>query len=267
MLEGLGAEAVAVDSAVDALDTLERHAAAGRPFDVALIDQTMPVMSGDMLLAAMAGLPSMSGVKRVLVTSLGPASRVEGKLIDASLTKPLRQTALAACLVSLFDGAHPSPPPTPLPAEPAVTRTGRILLAEDNRTNQLFATTLLHRLGYSVEVVEDGEQALAVATAGGIDLILMDVQMPGMDGLDAAQAIRALGGPRAAVPIVALTADAMPGTREQCLAAGMDDYITKPINRTGLLAALDRWLPSLPKSSAVPPPRPSTRRDQTGTAT
>jgi len=245
MLEGLGAEAVAVDSGIDALDALERAAAAGRPFDVALIDQTMPVMSGDTLLAVMAGLPELAAVKRVLVTSLGPGPKAVNGLLDASLTKPLRQTALAACLVGLFDGARdPAPMAALVHAEPvAANRTGRILLAEDNRTNQLFATTLLHRLGYAVEVAEDGEQALAVAMAGGVDLILMDVQMPGMDGLDAAQAIRALDGPQAAVPIVALTADAMPGTREQCLAAGMDDYITKPISRTALLAALDRWLP------------------------
>ncbi|MBP2228444.1 signal transduction histidine kinase/CheY-like chemotaxis protein/HPt (histidine-containing phosphotransfer) domain-containing protein [Azospirillum agricola] len=244
MLEGQGAETVAVDSALEALDALERAAAAGRPFDIALIDQTMPVMGGDALLAAMAERPRLGRVKRVLVTSLGPgAGSGEGGLADATLTKPLRQAALVSCLATLFgDGMRPAPAAPPAAQADGVVRRGRILLAEDNRTNQLFATTLLQRLGYDVEVAEDGRQALALAMAGGVDLILMDVQMPVMDGLDAARAIRALGGPCATVPIVALTADAMPGTREECLAAGMDDYITKPIGRPTLVAALDRWL-------------------------
>ncbi|CAO3426562.1 response regulator [Azospirillum doebereinerae] len=251
MLEGLGAQVVTVESAMDALDALDRASAAGRLFDVALIDHTMPVMSGEALLAAMAERPELGGLKRVLVTSLGsglgsgPSSGRPGGLVDATLTKPLRLTALATCLSSLFGLTPDAPPAPPEPAQTAArTRAGRILLAEDNRTNQLFATTLLRRLGYSVEVAEDGEQALALAAAGGIDLILMDVQMPGMDGLDAARAIRALDGPRATVPIVALTADAMPGTRDQCLAAGMNDYITKPIHRQALLATLDRWFPA-----------------------
>ncbi|MCG5241207.1 response regulator [Azospirillum doebereinerae] len=256
MLEGLGAQVVAVEGAMDALDALDRASAAGRLFDVALIDHTMPVMSGEALLAAIAERPELGGLKRVLVTSLGAGQGAGGRpdgLADATLTKPLRLTALATCLSGLFGLTPDAPPAPPDPAQPAAqTRSGRILLAEDNRTNQLFATTLLRRLGYSVEVAEDGEQALALAAAGGIDLILMDVQMPGMDGLDAARAIRELDGPRASVPIVALTADAMPGTRDQCLAAGMNDYITKPIHRQALLAALDRWFPAADAASEPP---------------
>ncbi len=246
MLDGLGATATVVDSAMAALDSLDRAAMLGQPFDVALIDQTMPVMDGGALLAAMAGQPALARTKRVLVTSLGLGGRTDRGLADAVLTKPLRQAAVLSCLSGLFD---PAPVivatiPTGDAAAPdaAAPRSGHILLAEDNRTNQLFASTLLERLGYTVEVAEDGEQALAIASAGGLDLILMDVQMPVMDGLDAAQAIRRLDGPRARVPIIALTADAMPGTREECINAGMNDYITKPINRAGLVAALDRWL-------------------------
>nr|WP_255542783.1 hybrid sensor histidine kinase/response regulator [Azospirillum sp. INR13] len=253
MLDSLGARPTAVDNGPDALEALTRAAAGGRPFDVVLVDQTMPCMGGDALLAAIAGNPMLSGTRRVLIAGLGPAARadcgpVQG-LAHAILNRPLRQSALAGCLTGLFQAAVPPSSADRQPAEgqPAdrneeLARSGSILLAEDNRTNQLFATTLLRKLGYTVEVAEDGEQAVAAACRGGIDLVLMDVQMPGMDGLEAAQAIRARGGRLAGLPIIALTADAMPGTRELCLRAGMSDYLTKPISRAGLLAALDRWM-------------------------
>ena len=257
MLDSLGARPTAVDNGPDALEALTRAAIGGRPFDVVLVDQTMPCMGGDALLAAIAGDPMLGGTRRVLIAGLGPAVRgdcepVQG-LAHATLNHPLRQSALADCLTGLFQAAVPPSSADRQAAEgqPAdrgeePTRSGSILLAEDNRTNQLFATTLLRKLGYTVEVAEDGEQAVAAVCRGGIDLVLMDVQMPGMDGLEAAQAIRAQGhaqgGRLASLPIIALTADAMPGTRELCLRAGMSDYLTKPISRAGLLAALDRWM-------------------------
>ncbi|KAA0582025.1 response regulator [Azospirillum sp. B21] len=253
MLDSLGARPTTVDNGPDALEALTRAAAGGRHFDVVLVDQTMPGMGGDSLLAAIAGNPMLGGTRRVLIAGLGPAARadcgpVQG-LAHAILNRPLRQSALAGCLTGLFQAAVPPSSADRQPAEgqPAdrgeePARSGSILLAEDNRTNQLFATTLLRKLGYTVEVAEDGEQAVAAACRGGIDLVLMDVQMPGMDGLEAAQAIRARGGRLAGLPIIALTADAMPGTRELCLRAGMSDYLTKPISRAGLLAALDRWM-------------------------
>ncbi|CAO3411399.1 response regulator [Azospirillum largimobile] len=258
MLDSLGARPAVVDNGPDALEALTRAAVGGRPFDVVLVDQTMPGMGGDALLAVIAGNPMLAGTSRVLIAALGPAARADGGpahgLAHATLNRPLRQSALAGCLTGLFQAATPpsaetvsaerqaaeSRPADGRAEEPA--RSGRILLAEDNRTNQLFATTLLRKLGYTVEVAEDGEQAVAAACRGGIDLVLMDVQMPGMDGLEAAQAIRARGGRFAGLPIIALTADAMPGTRELCLRAGMSDYLTKPISRAGLLAALDRWM-------------------------
>ncbi|WP_372396066.1 response regulator [Azospirillum sp. HJ39] len=252
MLDSLGARPSTVDNAPDALEALTRAAVGGRPFDIVLIDQTMPGMGGDALLAAIAGNPLLAGSRRVLVTALAPAARADGGpvqgLAHAALGRPLRQGALCACLSGLFTVGGPAADRQDSlraaaegrRAEPA--RSGRILLAEDNRTNQLFATTLLRKLGYTVELAEDGEQAVAAVCRGGIDLVLMDVQMPGMDGLEAAQAIRAFGGPLAGLPIIALTADAMPGTREQCLRAGMSDYLTKPISRAGLVTALDGWL-------------------------
>jgi len=257
MLDSLGALPTCVESGSDALEALRRGAAGGRPFDVVLADQTMPGMGGDVLLATVAGDPALIGTRRVLIVTLGPAVRSESGpapgLTHATLNRPLRQSSLATCLTGLFAAAA-STTSAALSAEAKAEeapRRGRILLAEDNRTNQLFATTLLRRLGYMVEVAEDGEQAVAAACRGGIDLVLMDVQMPGMDGMEAAQAIRARGGVLASLPIIALTADAMPGTRELCLRAGMSDYLTKPISRAGLLSALDRWIdPAAPAASA-----------------
>ncbi|CAO3440505.1 response regulator [Azospirillum endophyticum] len=252
MLDGLGALPTALDNGADALETLKRAAAGGRPFDVVLADQTMPGMGGGALLAAVAGDPALAETRRVLIVTPGPAARTDGGpalgsvpgLVHATLNRPLRQSSLARRLSELFAAAVPAIPAAPAAAglQEEGRRHGRILLAEDNRTNQLFAMTLLRKLGYTVDVAENGEQAVAAACHGGFDLVLMDVQMPGMDGLEAAQAIRARGGDMAVLPIIALTADAMPGTRELCLRAGMSDYLTKPISRAGLLSALDRWL-------------------------
>ncbi|WP_247894559.1 response regulator [Azospirillum sp. B510] len=260
MLDSLGARPAVVENGVDALAALRRAAAGGRPFDVLLADQTMPGLSGDALLAAVAGDPALAQTRRVLMVTLGPAARGDGGPVQgvaqAILNRPLRQRALAGCLTGLFAATAPTAAAPVVEVRPEeMPRSGRVLLAEDNRTNQLFATTLLRKLGYSVEVAEDGERAVAAVRRGGIDLVLMDVQMPGMDGLEAAQAIRSCGGALAGLPIIALTADAMPGTRELCLRAGMSDYLTKPISRAGLLSALDRWMgaagrPSEP--SAIP---------------
>ncbi|MBK1839522.1 response regulator [Azospirillum sp. YIM B02556] len=251
MLDNLGARPTAVENGADAFEALKRAAAGGRPFDVVLADQTMPGMAGDALLAAVAGDPALAKTQRVLIVMPGPAARTDGGpapgsnpgVIHATLNRPLRQSSLARCLSGLFAIAVPAPPTAPAAGrQEEGLRRGRILLAEDNRTNQLFASTLLRKLGYAVDVAEDGEQAVVAACRGGFDLVLMDVQMPGMDGLEAAQAIRARGDALAVLPIIALTADAMPGTRELCLRAGMSDYLTKPISRAGLLSALDPWL-------------------------
>jgi PAS domain S-box-containing protein len=129
---------------------------------------------------------------------------------------------------------------TPAAPAPAIApgSQGRILVAEDSRANQIVAAALLRRAGYAVEIAEDGDQAVARAAAGGFDLVLMDVQMPGRTGLEATAAIRALPGPAGRVPIVAMTAAALPGDREACLAAGMDGYVAKPVASEALLAAV-----------------------------
>ena len=127
-----------------------------------------------------------------------------------------------------------------------------LLLAEDNRTNRLFAITLLDHAGYRVDVAEDGVQAVAAAGRADYAAILMDVQMPVMDGLEATRRIRTLAGPRGAVPIIAMTAHAMPQARAGCLAAGMNDYLAKPVARADLLAMVERWTAAPAEAEPVP---------------
>ena len=126
-----------------------------------------------------------------------------------------------------------------LPADPAI----RILLAEDNAMNQMLTARALQRAGYTVDSVSEGNAAVEAATSQDYDLILMDVQMPGLSGLEATRRIRSLEGPRGRTPILALTANAGREAAEICRAAGMDDHLSKPFRRDDLVAAVRRWLP------------------------
>jgi CheY-like chemotaxis protein len=127
--------------------------------------------------------------------------------------------------------------------------TPRILLVEDNKTNQLVAIAMLSTKGYVIDVAVDGHQAVEAVKARDYDVVLMDIQMPKMNGVDATRAIRALGGGKGSVPIIAVTANAMRGDRESYLAAGMDDYLSKPIDSATLFVTVDRWVSR--KRSAV----------------
>ncbi len=135
----------------------------------------------------------------------------------------------------------PAPPPGIVPGG-IVPGRARVLLAEDNPINQTVARTMLRQFGYQVEIAHNGEEALACATRGGFDLILMDCQMPVMDGLEASAAIRAQEPAGTRVPIIALTANAVPGDRERCIGAGMDDYLAKPFRKAQLQELLRRHL-------------------------
>ena len=126
-------------------------------------------------------------------------------------------------------------------AAAAAPRTYRVLLAEDNRINQMLATALLEKAGYQVAAVGNGRLAVEAVRDGAWYVVLMDVHMPEMDGLEATRTIRELAGPKAAIPIVAMTANAMDEDRQRCLDAGMNDYVSKPINEAELFGALERW--------------------------
>jgi PAS domain S-box-containing protein len=204
------------------------------PDPIVFVAQTVPVASGNILLRRMRAIP---GLKLVLMSSGGQhGDRLA--LFDAVLDMPIRLTDLAGCLrVLQGDTAVPDCARAAAAGAPD-GRKLRILLAEDNRINQNFAVALLSGWGHAVHVAGNGIQAVAAMRRDDYDVVLMDVHMPELDGVQATAQIRALGGAKSQVPIIALTADALTGAREAFLKAGMDDYISKPIDADALLGKL-----------------------------
>ncbi len=248
-------------SGFEALEMLRASAAAGTPYDVALLDMQMPEMDGMTLAHAIKSDPAISSTHLIILTSLGHAMGTEelrAKGIDAYLVKPVKQSPLFDCLVDVMGRAAsgtiftkatdlPHPQDALNPSLPKV----RILLAEDNRVNQKVALGQLKKLGCSAHAVANGLEVIESLREARYDVVLMDCQMPEMDGYEATQLIRKhereSGAPNGAAPrlhIIAMTANAMLGDREKCLAAGMDDYVTKPVRLSDLQAALERWHPS-----------------------
>jgi CheY-like chemotaxis protein len=216
----------------------------GERFDMALLDLGMPEMDGIALAEAIRkAVPD--GPRTVLVSSFGPQER-RHEAVDAYLSKPIRPSALHDVLVTVLAERGPAVPVPRRTSERSAIDSElgkrfplRILLAEDNPVNRKLALRLLERMGYAADVATNGVEAVAAVATGGYDLVLMDVQMPEMDGLEATRRIRADradGEPR----IVAMTANALSEDREACLAAGMDDYLSKPIRVEELAAALER---------------------------
>jgi CheY-like chemotaxis protein len=216
---------------------------AGERFDVAVVDMHMPEMDGIALAHELhqrnATLPL------VLFSSLGRREAGNGEeLFDAYLAKPIRQSHLFDTLAGLF--AHEAAPRAAVAAKPqfdpgqAARHPLRILLAEDNVVNQKLALRLLQQMGYRADVASNGKEAIESVQRQTYDVVLMDVQMPEMDGLEASRQITARWQPSARPRIVAMTANAMQGDREMCLAAGMDDYLTKPIRVERLAEALNQ---------------------------
>src|SRR5713101_5021082 len=250
-LRGWGVEADVAPDGPTALERLRAAAAAGTVHQVALLDMQMPGMDGLTLARAIRANPNLAGVKLLLLSSwteAGHSIDVQAAGIDARLPKPVRPSRLLAQLVALLGRDSAEAPTSPRPATDvglpsSGTRSARILVAEDNAVNQKLIARLLEKKGHRVDVVANGREAVHAVTRIGYDLVLMDVQMPEMDGLEATRQIRATDRPEVArIPIIALTANAMQGDQERCLSAGMDDYLPKPVKPVDLAAALDRWL-------------------------
>ena len=259
-LELAGASVEEVDSAPAGLMRVRSAMAEGRRFDVLLLDHQLPGMSGLDLAAIVRSDPQMSDTKLVMASSAHLADVKEQAVrigIDIIMAKPVQQTRLIEAMQTVTgrqsDDSKAEQPSLPFDeARPA--RPLRILVAEDNAINQQVATGLLARLGHRADVANDGAEAVAMVQAHDYDLILMDMQMPVMDGIAATEAIRSLEGEVALIPIIAMTANAMQADRERCLDAGMDDYVPKPIDRRRLGALLGRWAERLArkKIAAVP---------------
>ena len=224
---------------------------AGDPFRMVLTDMQMPGMEGEALGWLLANDKRFTGVKLVMMTSMkleDPAFLAHAGFA-AFLNKPIRQSALRECLATLLGVEASAAPAATLVTRNSVRELGRsdvrILLVEDNITNQQVALGILGRLGLRGDAVANGCEALAALRSIPYDLVLMDVQMPEMDGLEATRAARsATGGVlNRAIPILAMTANAMQRDRDECLAAGMDDYIAKPLTPAALAQLLEQWLP------------------------
>ena len=247
-----GAEPVSASSANEALAIMRQARAAGRPYEVALVDHQMPGIDGAELGRIIVKDTELKSTRLVLLTSSG--QRGDGQLFAdigfaGYLLKPVTQRDLTDCLrlilVQDAEAWHMQSQPIvtrhALRAQRARTRNW-ILLAEDNPVNQKVATRMLEKLEYRVDVAGDGRTAVDAWQAGHYDLILMDCQMPELDGYEATREIRRLENGARHIPIVALTAHAMKGADETCIAAGMDAYLSKPIDRNDLAATLARFL-------------------------
>lgn len=243
-LKSFGMMVESVADGFAAVAELERAWHRGAPFDLAFVDQVMPGLSGDGLAQRIRALPGVSELKIALVSSAGRHGLEDKRaLFDAVLEKPVRQHDLFDALINIYGHKLGLPAEKMLAShakadQGARARSLRILLAEDNKINQQFAIHLLQKAGHSVHVAENGHQAVDALLAADFDVILMDVQMPELDGVEATRHIRTLGTAKAKIPIIAMTAHAMAGAREEYLAAGMDDYISKPVQPSLLLEKL-----------------------------
>ena len=272
LLAALGLQARAVAGGDEALRAIAQADAAGEAFDLCLVDWQMPGMDGIAFARSLQRLPLLRRPAHLLVTAFGrqlPETLLQDTGLCAVLDKPISLQTLRQALTQAL-----APSPRAAEARPArpsyealLRQRGhcRLLLVEDNPLNQEVALQLLQDVGLQADVAGDGLQALARLQVRPYDLVLMDVQMPHLDGLGATRALRQLPG-GAALPVLAMTAGAMTEDREDCLAAGMNDVITKPVDPADLYAALLRWLPgpvpapppadellAAPPSAAVPP--------------
>jgi two-component system sensor histidine kinase/response regulator len=239
----------AVEGGHAALALLAQAKAAGTPYRLVLLDAQMPDMDGFAVAACIQQDPTLAGATILMLSSTdlsGDAGRCRALGIPRYLTKPIIPSDLWEAMTSALDQAGPVSQLVPAVSAhpPRAGRHGaRILLAEDNVVNQRLAVRLLEKWGYQVEVVGTGQAALAALARHPFDLVLMDVQMPDLDGFETTAAIRARERVTGVhLPIIALTAHAMSGDHERCLAVGMDAYLTKPLKADDLEAAIDRLL-------------------------
>ncbi len=246
-LAGWKMQADAVGGARHALKRARYEAEAGHPYDLAVLDMCMPEMDGLELARLLSADEALKSMKLILLTSTMQVDRQELKKagIREWLTKPVRSSEFYDRLIRLIAG--PVVPAAAAPAPSAIRGEGHgpqglVLVVEDNEVNKLVARSIVAKLGYGVEVVSDGAEAVAATDSKHYDAVLMDCHMPVLDGFEATRIIRARTpeGPR--IPIIAMTAGAMDEDRERCLAAGMDDYLSKPVDEGKLRSVLARWI-------------------------
>jgi signal transduction histidine kinase/DNA-binding response OmpR family regulator/streptogramin lyase len=263
-LAQLGFQSHSVDSADAAIAELGVAAGAGQPFDLAILDYMMPGCDGLQLASQIVADTRHRGMRLVLLTSaqaVRDASDVAALGFSAYLLKPVSNRELRECLIRVLSAElprwHVSTQPVATTAQVAEMASRRVLLAEDNPVNQKVACGALQKIGLKADVAANGVEAVAAWEKGAYDLILMDCQMPVMDGYQAAREIRTREAGARRIPIIALTADAMKGTEQLCREAGMDDYLTKPIDRARLNEVIQQCLGSSTRAAPIQAPAPA----------
>ena len=254
MLRNWGMDVETVSDAQEALASLHEAQRAGRPFPLLLSDVNMPDVDGYMLVRSIRSDRTFDALSIIMLTSgilLDTKDALRDLRIRMQLSKPVRQSELQTAIIEALgladierrDGDHRLP-------SPATLRSLRILLAEDSVVNQKLAVGLLHKWGHNVTVVSNGEEAVVATDSDDYDVVLMDLQMPRMDGLQATRAIRNRERQSGRhLPIIAMTAHAMAGDRQKCLAAGMDDYVAKPVRQPELYGALANFYPDMSETA------------------
>ena len=245
-------------SAAQALERLDAAAGAGMPYPLALIDKDMPEVDGYELAHVIRQRPALSGVRLVLLSASGgaydaPEADVDG--FDGLITKPVRQSRLYEELQAVIAGERPAGRHAREPAAGGKTpgrELPQVLVVEDTPVNQAVVTRMLEKNGYEAHIAENGRKALEAMALDAYAVVLMDCQMPELDGYETTREIRRREGDGPRIPIIAMTANSMQGERERCLAAGMDDYLSKPLRNRVLKEALEHWMPDA-TSANVPP--------------
>jgi signal transduction histidine kinase/CheY-like chemotaxis protein len=237
-----------VPDAASALVRAREAVAAGKPFQLAVLDFCMPDTDGLELARWIRADPGLADMELIMLTSTMQvdAAEISRAGVREWLMKPVRSSEFYNRLVRLMSTHEPSIPAAALSRVPAATdkpSRGRILVVEDNEVNQLVARATVSRLGYAVDVVSNGAEALTATAGVRYAAVLMDCHMPVMDGFEATRRIRRRDASHPRLPIIAMTAGALDGDRERCLASGMDDYLAKPVDATALEATLVRWIP------------------------
>lgn len=273
-----GMTGVEAESSMDALQVLRSAAQEGKPFELAIVDREMPDMNGMLLAQTIKGDPTIAETKLILVTSLGrrgDAALAREAGFSGYFTKPVRKSQILACLEMVLTQTQTGTETSESALitqytvrEREAQQSARILVADDYTINQQLAVLMLERIGHRVDVVANGLEAVEALSRKSYDVVLMDCQMPEMDGYDATREIRAREARSESrraeeteaqaegaiakkwTPIIAMTANAMQGDREKCLSAGMDDYVSKPLKRDALEKVIAQWL-SADRSTSV----------------